>query len=227
MLPGVFSVFFRPLWRKLSVEFSSARYIALWLQVCIKYSPGHCFESLHRHLRSSMIPFFGKKSESLRLADIEPSGRIYTLDQIKTHDQPHDLWMIIFNKVYDVTDFCKDHPGGAEVMFDCGGVDATEAFEDVAHSDVAVQMLGPYYLGELHPSECVHYMKSRNPSTTAKEVKILKTETKRRIRKEVRKKKTKRKMVDRLSLLLLIGSATLALMVFIALQKAKWSYNIH
>lgn len=135
--------------------------------------------------------------------------------------------MIIYNKVYDVTDFCKDHPGGAEVMFDCGGVDATEAFEDVAHSDVAVQMLVPYYLGELHPSECVQYMKSLNPSTTASEVKKLKSETKRRIRKDNRKKKTKRKVVDRLSLALLIGSAALALVVFIALQRAKWSHHIH
>lgn len=75
--------------------------------------------------------------------------QIYTLDQVKIHDKPNDLWMILYNKVYDITNFTSIHPGDVEVLLDCGGADATEAFEDVGHSDFAFQMLKPYLIGEL------------------------------------------------------------------------------
>ena len=57
--------------------------------------------------------------------------------------------MILYNKVYDITNFTSVHPGDVEVLLDCGGADATEAFEDVGHSDFAFQMLKPYLIGEL------------------------------------------------------------------------------
>ncbi|ODV82365.1 cytochrome b5, partial [Suhomyces tanzawaensis NRRL Y-17324] len=83
--------------------------------------------------------------------------------QVREHDTPEDLWMILYNKVYDVTAFAKDHPGGVEVLFDCGGVDCTEAFEDVAHSDDAVDMLAPFYLGDIVPEEHKQYANLRVP----------------------------------------------------------------
>lgn len=39
------------------------------------------------------------------------------------------------------------HPGGDEVMLGEGGRDATEAFEDVGHSDEAREILAKYYVG--------------------------------------------------------------------------------
>ncbi|CAI5759042.1 unnamed protein product [Candida verbasci] len=82
--------------------------------------------------------------------------RIITLNEVQKHNKPTDLWMIIHDKVYDVTKFCHQHPGGVEVLIDCGGQDATEAFRDVGHSDYALTMLNPYILGEINnnkPSE--------------------------------------------------------------------------
>lgn len=40
------------------------------------------------------------------------------------------------------------HPGGDEVLFGEVGRDATEAFEDVGHSDEAREILAKYYVGE-------------------------------------------------------------------------------
>lgn len=44
--------------------------------------------------------------------------------------------------------FRSQHPGGDEVLFGEAGRDATEAFEDVGHSDEARSILDKYYVGE-------------------------------------------------------------------------------
>lgn len=44
--------------------------------------------------------------------------------------------------------------GGEEVMLDVGGQDATEAFEDVGHSDEARETLDKLYVGELKRQVC-------------------------------------------------------------------------
>ena len=61
--------------------------------------------------------------------------------------------MSIHNKVYDVTKYLEDHPGGEEVLMDKAGMDASEDFEDVGHSNQARETLAKYELGELPPSE--------------------------------------------------------------------------
>jgi cytochrome b involved in lipid metabolism len=40
-------------------------------------------------------------------------------------------------KVYDVTSFLQNHPGGADILLSQGGKDATEAFIKISHSDTA------------------------------------------------------------------------------------------
>ena len=40
------------------------------------------------------------------------------------------------SQVYDVTKYVRDHPGGPDVLIDVAGADATEAYEDVGHSEV-------------------------------------------------------------------------------------------
>ncbi|KAL5358433.1 hypothetical protein BJX96DRAFT_182912 [Aspergillus floccosus] len=76
----------------------------------------------------------------------------FTLEQVQKHNTADDLWIVLHNKVYDVTKYLDDHPGGKEVLIEVAGTDATEAFEEVGHSDEAREQLEPYYVGDL-PSE--------------------------------------------------------------------------
>lgn len=69
------------------------------------------------------------------------------------HASREDVWMTIAHKVYNVTKYLEDHPGGEEVLIDRAGKDATEDFEDVGHSNEARKQLNTYEIGELPPSE--------------------------------------------------------------------------
>lgn len=53
------------------------------------------------------------------------SPRIFTsLAEIFQHNTKESLWILIDNKVYDVTNF-KNHPGKMTVLLNNGGQDAT------------------------------------------------------------------------------------------------------
>ena len=57
--------------------------------------------------------------------------------------------MVVFDKVYDLTDFINDHPGGYEIMLEYAGTDATNVFVEKPHTIEANQMLEKYLIGEL------------------------------------------------------------------------------
>ncbi|CAO1636217.1 unnamed protein product [Jaminaea pallidilutea] len=76
-------------------------------------------------------------------------GRQVTMEELGGHNSSGDLWMLLDGKVYDVSKFMDEHPGGDEVLTAEAGKDATEAFEDVGHSDDARALLPPMLVGAL------------------------------------------------------------------------------
>ncbi|PWA91533.1 cytochrome b5-like heme/steroid binding domain-containing protein [Artemisia annua] len=56
------------------------------------------------------------------------------------------------DKVYDVTSFMEDHPGGSEVILASTGKDGTFDFENAGHSDEARELMPKYYIGEVDQS---------------------------------------------------------------------------
>jgi len=73
----------------------------------------------------------------------------FTYSDVSEHTSKKDLYMVIHDKVYDTSAFVDEHPGGEEVLLDVGGQDATEAFEDVGHSDEAREILDGLLVGTL------------------------------------------------------------------------------
>ncbi|KAI7814279.1 cytochrome b5 [Triplophysa rosa] len=93
----------------------------------------------------------------------------YTRQEIQAHNMSGDAWLIIHEKVYDITTFMEEHPGGEEVLLEQAGADATESFEDVGHSTDAREMLQQYYIGELHMDDREKESKKEVYVTTSEE----------------------------------------------------------
>merc|ERR1712136_244655 len=68
-------------------------------------------------------------------------------------DVKSGVWISIHGRVYDITKFLEEHPGGEEVLLEQAGKDSTEAFEDVGHSTDARELMRDYLVGVLPKEE--------------------------------------------------------------------------
>ncbi|KAK6619077.1 hypothetical protein RUM44_003459 [Polyplax serrata] len=75
------------------------------------------------------------------------------LHQVSWHDQPDDCWIVLYDRVYDVTEFLQEHPGGLDVLLEYAGRDATLAYRGFGHSAQAWQILQKYLIGVLPEKE--------------------------------------------------------------------------
>ncbi|XP_058096103.1 acyl-lipid (9-3)-desaturase [Magnolia sinica] len=69
-------------------------------------------------------------------------------EELKNHNKPGDLWISIQGKVYDVTKWAKDHPGGDLPLLNLAGQDVTDAFV-AYHPGSAWQYLDRFFIGHL------------------------------------------------------------------------------
>ncbi|XP_074297345.1 cytochrome b5-like [Silene latifolia] len=79
----------------------------------------------------------------------DSSSKLFTLVEVSSHNSRGDCWIIIHSKVYDVTKFLEEHPGGEDVLLASTGKVATKDFEDIGHTDNAKALMNKYYLGDI------------------------------------------------------------------------------
>lgn len=146
---------------------------------------------------------------------------VLTTAEVLKHSQPDDLWMIVFGKVYNATPLLAIHPGGAEVLIDCGGVDATAAFIDVGHSQDAVDMLVPYQVGVIESDE---QRTSKTITSTKKSRPKLSSSQKGRWKYNKARRATQKPGGNgrRLSVFLYSFIACIALTLIVVLQRQQW-----
>jgi len=82
-------------------------------------------------------------------------SKVVTLEELKKHTTKDSLYVLLHEQVYDVTKFIDEHPGGDEVILAEAGIDATEAFEDVGHSDEARALLPDMLVGTFDKGSAV------------------------------------------------------------------------
>lgn len=44
----------------------------------------------------------------VKLSNVSPGERIITLEEVSSHDTNKDCWVVIYDRVYDVTDFLEE-----------------------------------------------------------------------------------------------------------------------
>eukprot|EP01038_Epipyxis_sp_PR26KG_P010647 gene10647-14299_t len=75
----------------------------------------------------------------------------FTLSQVKQHNTKDDCWVIIDGKVYDVTPFVEEHPGGDAIYQNAGG-DASIGFHGPQHPASVWDMIDLFFIGEVDKS---------------------------------------------------------------------------
>lgn len=79
-----------------------------------------------------------------------------SLDQVSWHDHRADCWVVLYDRVYDITQFLLEHPGGEEILLEYAGRDATLAFRGFGHDVAVLQTLDRCFLGALPESERIY-----------------------------------------------------------------------
>ncbi|KAL3692133.1 hypothetical protein R1sor_005784 [Riccia sorocarpa] len=101
--------------------------------------------------RKAQIAEPPKEERSIRDDEI-PEG-FFTEEEVSRHSNPRDCWIVINDKVYDVSKFAEKHPGGP-IIFTQAGRNATDSFR-LFHTARAWQQLQEFHIGDLYNPEPV------------------------------------------------------------------------
>lgn len=72
---------------------------------------------------------------------------------VARHTSPDDCWVILYNTVYDVTEFLPSHPGGTKIILKLAGRDATEEYDPIHPPGTLEENLKPEAkLGSVDPT---------------------------------------------------------------------------
>ncbi|XP_024364142.2 cytochrome B5-like protein [Physcomitrium patens] len=97
---------------------------------------------------SFLLPIFNRTNTSVTAnATVKEEGP-YSRAEVAKHNTSTDLWIILKDKVYDVTSFVEEHPGG-DAILNNAGADSTEGFFGPQHGTKVFEMLDDFYIGEL------------------------------------------------------------------------------
>eukprot|EP00271_Cylindrocystis_brebissonii_P011554 TRINITY_DN29411_c0_g1_i1.p1 TRINITY_DN29411_c0_g1~~TRINITY_DN29411_c0_g1_i1.p1 ORF type:complete len:191 (+),score=45.34 TRINITY_DN29411_c0_g1_i1:104-676(+) len=72
----------------------------------------------------------------------------FTVEEVSRHSSRDDCWLIIKGKVYDVTSYVDEHPGGDSIAKNAGG-EATEGFLGPQHPSRVFDIIEDYFVGDL------------------------------------------------------------------------------
>lgn len=84
------------------------------------------------------------------------AGATYTRAEVAKHNVAKDCWVTLHGKVYNITEFLEDHPGGEDVLLEYAGKDVGAIMSDPLsheHSKSAYLMMDEFLVGHLTPED--------------------------------------------------------------------------
>ncbi|OJJ95693.1 hypothetical protein ASPACDRAFT_81785 [Aspergillus aculeatus ATCC 16872] len=78
-------------------------------------------------------------------------SKVFDAAEVAKHNTAESCWVILYGKVYDVTNFLSDHPGGAKIILKLAGKDATEEYDPIHPPGLLEENLKPEnFLGTIN-----------------------------------------------------------------------------
>ncbi|GKT54876.1 L-lactate dehydrogenase [Colletotrichum tofieldiae] len=65
------------------------------------------------------------------------------LSALAKHNTPESCWVVLYGKVYDVTEFLPSHPGGSKIIVKLSGKDATDEYDPIHPPGILEENLKP------------------------------------------------------------------------------------
>eukprot|EP00475_Leptophrys_vorax_P021824 TRINITY_DN2965_c0_g1_i1.p1 TRINITY_DN2965_c0_g1~~TRINITY_DN2965_c0_g1_i1.p1 ORF type:complete len:150 (-),score=11.33 TRINITY_DN2965_c0_g1_i1:86-475(-) len=90
----------------------------------------------------------GKSAKPKEASEPKVEVKTFTAEEVATHNKRTDAWIIIKDKVYDITPYVEEHPGGSSILNNVGG-DSTEGFFGPQHPSRVFDQVDEYYVGDL------------------------------------------------------------------------------
>jgi len=76
--------------------------------------------------------------------------RAINMSEVAQHNTEDDCWIVVHGLVLSLPKaYLNEHPGGSDVITALAGQDATNDFEDIAHSDSSRAIANQYVIGQL------------------------------------------------------------------------------
>ncbi|KAL2863553.1 FMN-dependent alpha-hydroxy acid dehydrogenase [Aspergillus lucknowensis] len=80
-------------------------------------------------------------------------SQVFDAAEVAKHNSKESCWVILYGKVYDVTDFLSEHPGGSKIILKLSGKDATEEYDPIHPPGTLEENLKPEaFLGTVDPA---------------------------------------------------------------------------
>ncbi|KAF8930334.1 hypothetical protein EDD21DRAFT_366757 [Dissophora ornata] len=101
--------------------------------------------------------------------EADKNTKVFSVKEVGKHTKADDCWVIHNNKVYDVSGFVADHPGGEELILDHAGKDVTALMKDELeheHSEGAYDMLDDLCIGQLENTSTTTISTTSNGTVT-------------------------------------------------------------
>ncbi len=118
------------------------------------------FESLKRpEIRRAVLSAWTLGVAAVVLLSLVPQGSLFgassvsatpvlTIEEVARHSSETDCWVVVEDRVYNVTVLIAEHPGGREAIIKYCGTNATDVFFR-EHTERDYEILQKYYVGTI------------------------------------------------------------------------------